>query len=241
MPQLANRRHEVFAVELAAGAPLLSAYLTAGYKESYSARFNASRLRNTPVVRQRVDELLAEFGERSAIKLAYVQAKVLDLLELDPIELYEKSIDSLGAGKLKLRSLSEMPSRVRRAISRIKVDGAGKPTEIVLSDKVAAANALFRTIPGGSRLEIDDARTDDASDDEVYAKLFETTLLLFRKIGVSEPLLDALEAELMTMVENGIQIGPPKEHIEQAPDVLSRGTVTPRADMSQRHDGVVTP
>jgi len=211
MPQLANRRHEVFAVELATGAPLLSAYLTAGYKESYSARFNASRLRNTSAVRQRVDELLAEFGERSAIKLEYVQAKVLDLLELDPIELYEKSPDSpVGAGKLKLRPMSEMPSRVRRAIHRIKVDEAGKPVEIILSDKIAAANALFRTIPGGSRLEIDDARTDEASDVEVYAKLFETTLCIFRKIGVSAPLVDALETELLAMVEQGIQVGPPQ-------------------------------
>jgi hypothetical protein len=108
MPQLANRRHEVFALELATGAPLLSAYLTAGYKESYSARFNASRLRNTPAVRQRVDELLAEFGERSAIRLEYIQAKVLDLLELDPIELYEKAPALPGsASKLKLRSMSE--------------------------------------------------------------------------------------------------------------------------------------
>jgi hypothetical protein len=158
MPQLANRRHESFATELATGAPLLSAYLAAGYRESYSARYNASRLRNTPAVRRRVDELLAEFGERSSIKLEYIQAQVLALLELDPLELYEKSADSpLGSGKLKLRPMSEMPSRVRRAIHRIKVDPeSGKPVEIVLNDKVAAANALFRSIPGGSRLEIDD-------------------------------------------------------------------------------------
>jgi hypothetical protein len=39
MPQLANRRHEIFAIELAAGTPLLSVYRGTGYRETYSAPF----------------------------------------------------------------------------------------------------------------------------------------------------------------------------------------------------------
>jgi hypothetical protein len=81
MPKLTNRRHEIFATEMAAGAPLLSAYLTAGYKESYSARFNASRLRNTPKVRARIDELLAEFTRTAFVKLEWIQHHLVQIVE----------------------------------------------------------------------------------------------------------------------------------------------------------------
>jgi hypothetical protein len=134
-----------------------------------------------------------------------------------------------------------MPSRVRRAIHRIKVDETGKPVEIILSDRIAAANALFRTIPGGSRLEIDDARTDSASDADVFAKFFETTLELFRKIGVSEPLMDALEAELMAMAEEGIHVGPPRENDERVGGASQRRRAVPDASMSQRPNGRANP
>src|SRR5258708_30007772 len=64
MKPLKNRQHEIFAQELAAGAPLLSAFQSAGYKDSSSARYNASRLRNSPAVRERVNELLAQSAKR---------------------------------------------------------------------------------------------------------------------------------------------------------------------------------
>jgi hypothetical protein len=64
MKPLKNRYHEIFAQKLATGAPLLNAYLSAGYKNSSSARYNASRLRNSPAVRERVNELLAQSAKR---------------------------------------------------------------------------------------------------------------------------------------------------------------------------------
>jgi len=148
MPQLANRRHEIFAIELAAGAPLISAYLTAGYRETYSARFNACRLRNTPRIRERVNELLQEFGERTRINLEWIQETIAPLLEVDPVELYERS-DPEDPTRIKLKPLMDMPARVRRAITRIKVDPeTGRPFELFLTDKVQVAALLMRSLMG---------------------------------------------------------------------------------------------
>lgn len=148
MPQLKNRRHEIFALELATGAPLLSAYLAAGYKDSYSARFNASRLRNK--IRERVNELLQEHGERSRIKAEWVQEQIAPLLEVDPGELYEAP-DPNDPDKLKLKPLSALPSRIRKAITRIRIDPeTNYAVEVFLSDKIGVANALLRSLPDGS-------------------------------------------------------------------------------------------
>src|SRR5258708_4269217 len=81
MSKLANRRHEAFAIELASGAPLRTAFITAGYKDSYSAPYNASRLRNSPKVRERINELLEQFAERSFVKLEWVQARLVEIIE----------------------------------------------------------------------------------------------------------------------------------------------------------------
>jgi phage terminase small subunit len=151
MPQLQNRKHEIFALELASGAPLLSAFLAAGYKDSYSARYNASRLRNDGRVKERVNELLQEHADRTAIKVEWVQNKVAPFLEVDPVELYEVSVDPANPGKLELKALTAMPERVRKAITRIRVDPeTGRPVEVFLVDKLAAANTLLRSLPGGS-------------------------------------------------------------------------------------------
>jgi phage terminase small subunit len=151
MAQLRNRKHEIFALELASGAPLVSAFLAAGYKDSYSARYNASRLRNDLRVKDRVNELLLEYADRTAIKVEWVQNKVAPFLEVDPIELYEASADPDAPGKLELKPLTAMPERVRKAITRIRVDPeTGRPVEVFLVDKLAAANTLLRSLPGGS-------------------------------------------------------------------------------------------
>jgi hypothetical protein len=45
---LQNHRHEMFCREYAAGETLAAAYVRAGFKDSPDARYNGSRLRNTP-------------------------------------------------------------------------------------------------------------------------------------------------------------------------------------------------
>jgi hypothetical protein len=114
---------------------------------SYSARFNASRLRNSPAVRDRVDELLTEFGERSQIKAEYLQHQLLPLVEATSRDLYEmvKGVD--GKTSYRLRPLAELPPRLAAAVQRIKLDPeSGAVTEIALYSKVDAGNTLLRAV-----------------------------------------------------------------------------------------------
>jgi hypothetical protein len=62
MPKLKSRRREMFAIEVAAMAPLASS-------------------RAVPEVAARIDELLAQFAKRSGIYAEYVQRKLLPIVE----------------------------------------------------------------------------------------------------------------------------------------------------------------
>ena len=77
---LQNPKHERFCRECAAGETLASAYVRAGYIDSQNAPFNASRLRNKPACRTRIDELMAQFADHAALNLAYLQAQIMPLL-----------------------------------------------------------------------------------------------------------------------------------------------------------------
>jgi len=82
MAQLANRRHELFCLEVASGAPLATAYVAAGYREGrgYDRRYNASRLRNQPHIKERVNELLAQSAERAVVGIGWVQHQLIDVV-----------------------------------------------------------------------------------------------------------------------------------------------------------------
>jgi Terminase small subunit len=146
MAKLTNRRWEIFATELATGAPLLSAYLAAGYRDTWSARYNASRLRNKPAVRARVDELLAEFGERNMIKSEYLMHQILPIVEADTRNLFEVKAEADGRKTYRLRSLADLPHRLAAAVQKIKLDEAGNVTEITLHNKNETANTLLRAL-----------------------------------------------------------------------------------------------
>jgi hypothetical protein len=114
------------------------------------ARYNASRLRNDPRVKDRINELLQEHADRTAIKVEWVQNKIAPFLEIDPADLYEASASPENPTKLELKPLTALPERVRKAITRIRIDPmTGRPVEIFLVDKLAAANTLLRSLPGG--------------------------------------------------------------------------------------------
>jgi hypothetical protein len=81
-----------------------------------------------------------------------VRHKLLAFLDGDPRELYEFN----GDGKLRLRPLNELPERVRKTITKLKVDPeTGTPVEITLAGKVEAAATLLRSLPGGDRTSVD--------------------------------------------------------------------------------------
>jgi hypothetical protein len=136
MPRLRNTKQERFARGVAALEPLATAYREAGYGgDPRWHPFNASRLANTPPVKARIDELRA-FERLSAIHVEYIRAKLLELVEVDAKELYEPDPSDLTGRRLRLRSLTELPTRLSRAISGIKLDPeTGAPVEI----KFAAA------------------------------------------------------------------------------------------------------
>jgi phage terminase small subunit len=137
---LTNRKHEIFAREIAAGEGLEASYLAAGYKPGRSARFNASRLRNRPDVRKRIEELLEQFNEQSALKLEYLQRQLLPVLQSNPQDLFER-------GTTRLKTIAALPREVAAAIKSVKFDKqTGALVEITLADKIAAANVLLRSI-----------------------------------------------------------------------------------------------
>jgi hypothetical protein len=70
------------------------------------------------------------------------------LLEIDPAELYQRP-DPADRTKVKLKQLDDLRPRVRKAITRIKFDpDAGRPVELFLTDKVAMAALLMRSLTG---------------------------------------------------------------------------------------------
>jgi hypothetical protein len=147
MAPLPNRKRELFSHAIAAGEPLALAYTRAGYKEGYSARFNASRLRNMPEVKARITEILEASAQHSAISADYVRHRLLGLMEADPVDLYEP--DPARPGRLRLRPLESLPESVRKSVTRLKIDAeTGRPVEIILADKTQAASALLRSLPG---------------------------------------------------------------------------------------------
>lgn len=145
MPQLRNRRHECFAREIAAMAPFASAYAAAGYGgDPRWFRFNASRLANKPDVKARIEELQAEFNASAAIHASYIQQKLLPLIESNVQDLYTVGAD----GQAKLRPISELPRLLAAAITSVKFNETGGVAEIKLTDKVAVATALLRSVGG---------------------------------------------------------------------------------------------
>src|SRR5882672_9005224 len=134
---LQNLRHERFCREYASGESLASAYVRAGFKDSPNARFNGSRLRNRADVRVRIDELQEMFAEQAAVKIEYLQERMLPLVRANAADLFDES------GKL--RPVTDLQRDFSSAIVSIKFKD-GEVSEIRLADKVAAGNVLLRSI-----------------------------------------------------------------------------------------------
>lgn len=64
MPVLKNSKHEIFAQEIAKGATLDAAYVSAGYAPS---RKNAQRLRTIEGVSSRIEEILSQSAQRCGV------------------------------------------------------------------------------------------------------------------------------------------------------------------------------
>ena len=148
MPKLKSRKREMFAIEVAAMTPLAQAYTSAGYKDSPWARYNASKLAHVPQVAKRIDELMTEFSDRSGIRAEYLQRRMLPLLEANAVDFYETVKDPAGNKVYRLRALTDLPRDLQAAIKAIDIDETGRPTKIVLHDKVSVGTTLLRSVGG---------------------------------------------------------------------------------------------
>jgi hypothetical protein len=144
MGPLKNRKHEAFAREIAALTPPATAYAAAGFKgDPRWHRYNASKLAHKPHVQARIAELGKQFEEMAGIHAAYIQHKLLPLIEANAAELFERDEN----GKERLRPITELPRELTAAIAKIKCDAdTGRVTEIALHDKTATGNVLLRSV-----------------------------------------------------------------------------------------------
>jgi phage terminase small subunit len=121
MMRLRNPRHELFAIEVAAGTPPDRAYVAAGFKGGKWARPNASKLAHMPKVAQRIAELQMEYAAQGGLQAQYIQAKLLPLIEADLRQLFEVGPD----GQPRLRKLTDLPDGIAAALNSVKVDETG--------------------------------------------------------------------------------------------------------------------
>jgi hypothetical protein len=145
MPQLENERWEIFAQEIVSGAPVASAYATAGYRTGEYAKDNARKLKNKPPVKARITELLAASADRARIAREYVEAQLMAIVDFDPLSIYEPTKD----GGLKLRRLDKVPVEARRGITKVDLDDNGRVAGVAFADRLEAAGLLLRSLPGG--------------------------------------------------------------------------------------------
>jgi len=205
---LPNARWERFSREYASGESLASAYVRAGFADTANARFNASRLRNKPAVRARIDELMEQFAEASAVKADYLRHQILPLLRANGQDLF----DSAG----KLRPIGELQRDCAAAIKSIKLDKkTGCVSEIVLADKIAAAGVLLRSV-GGLIDKVEVSEHEKMTSDEVYIKALEAAVDLFKALGLPQENLNDLNAMIEQVRAEGFA-GDPAEDYDKSP------------------------
>jgi hypothetical protein len=181
MPKLKNRKRERFAMEIAAMTPLEQAYVESGFKSSPWSRYNASKLAHHPDVAARIDELRAEYSDRSGIQLEYLQNLLLPLAESNIRDLFETVPSPDGNGTIqRLRPISAMPRRVTAAISRIKLNEDGVVTDVILADKISAGSTLLRSVGG----LLDRLKVSDEFEDMSLEELRKFAVEEARKLGI---------------------------------------------------------
>ncbi|SDC38668.1 Terminase small subunit [Bradyrhizobium brasilense] len=126
--------------------PPAKAYELAGYTgDPRWHRYNASKLTNKPSVRERIEELSAEFDQRAGIHAEYIKRCLLPIVEANAADLFTRD----EAGKLHLKAIGDLPRNLAAAISKIKTDpDTGAIVEINLADKVSAGGLLLRSVGG---------------------------------------------------------------------------------------------
>jgi hypothetical protein len=127
MAALKNKRHEAFAVEVAAMVPYAEAYTACGYARSRFSGPNGRKLAQKPAVAERIRELQAEHRARSADLLFWVQSQLIRI------------VDGRAA---------DVPDRLAGIASRVVIGPDGKQTTTI--DRVAALEWLLKSLGVGT-------------------------------------------------------------------------------------------
>jgi hypothetical protein len=168
MPTRLPYREELFAYEIAAFTPPDRAYLLAGFKSSPQfARANACRLLRKAAVVRRVDELRAEFRERCALNVEYVQALLLPIVECNVLDCFEQKPSSVPDGEggrrkrkgstteaptpavssaLRFKALDSLRREQGLAIAGLKLGDDGAVVDVKFHSKNEAARVLLATL-----------------------------------------------------------------------------------------------
>lgn len=78
---------------------------------------NASRLLVSSKVAARINEIQQEYAKRSKVDREKVEKVLMDIIQVDPSEMYTYDEKT---GKLRIKSPSQMPKHIRRALKSIK-------------------------------------------------------------------------------------------------------------------------
>lgn len=97
----------------------------------------ASLMLDNPKVTQRIDEIRAERAARSRIEREKVEQVLMDIVTADPNDLY---ILDVKTGKIKMKTPSQLPKRMRNALKKIKNNKG--VVEYELNGRVEAARLL---------------------------------------------------------------------------------------------------
>ena len=165
MPTRLPYREELFAHEVAAFTPPDRAYLLAGFKSRPEfARANACRLLRKPAVVQRIDELRADFRERCALNIEYLQALLLPIVECNVLDCFEQGTAKPAAtaqrkrrGKtatvplpmpdgVRFKPLDSLRREQGLAIAGIKLGENGAVVDVKFHGKNEAAKVLLATL-----------------------------------------------------------------------------------------------
>lgn len=147
MPALEHVKHEAFALSVAEGKTLLEAHKQAGYVPDAG---NAKRLRKRPEVRARIAELRQEAAEFANVRRVRVVLEVDRVGRANMRDYYERELGENGkpTGKLKLKSILDLPRELTAAIQEVEFGDDGQPVKLKLHDRNQANFTLLKYLGG---------------------------------------------------------------------------------------------
>lgn len=138
MPRLLNDKQERFAQLVAVSVPVSQAYMEAGFEGGDYAAKNASKLKNKPKVRARIEELSASTDDMVELRRAMLDEFYVLVLKTDRVDIYDD--------KARLRPLDELRPEHRALIEGIdtKVSQYGETKNLIMPSKLSAAAQLAK-------------------------------------------------------------------------------------------------